>query len=68
MAATTRKRARWAKELLRELNLPVPEEERARRRSATRELRALRDRHAVIATDTTGEYVREIREDALTGA
>ena len=67
MAITTKRRSAWAEEFLRELKRelerPVSEQEKALRREATLRLRALRDASPSIAPDTTGQYIRETRDE-----
>jgi len=63
MAITIKRRSAWDEEVLRELSKPVSEEEKALRREATRRILALRDSSPSIAPDTTGQYIREIREE-----
>lgn len=63
MAGTTKRRSVWAEEVLQDLGKPVSEEEKALRREATRRILALRDSSPSIAPDTTGQYIREIREE-----
>ena len=62
MAATTDTRPACVKELLEELARPVSEAEKARRARAAARVRELRDKVGSIAPDTTGEYIRAIRE------
>jgi len=63
MATTAKPRSAWAEKFLRELKRPMSEEEKARLREATRRVRALRDSGPSIAPDTTGQYIRETREE-----
>jgi hypothetical protein len=63
MATSAKARPAWAEELLRELKRPVSEGEKAILREMARTLRTLRDASPSIAPDTTGQYVRETREE-----
>ncbi|HET7770185.1 MAG TPA: hypothetical protein VFN74_15525 [Chloroflexota bacterium] len=62
MDAKTDTRPAWVRELLEDVARPVSEEEIARRKRAAERARELRDRIGSIAPDTTGEYIRAIRE------
>ena len=64
MVIQERFRASWAKSLLKELGHPVSEGEKARRRAATKRLRALRDELPSIAPDSAAQYIRETRAEA----
>ena len=64
MVIQERVRLGWAKSLLNELRQPVSEAEKARRRAATRRLRALRDGLPSIAPDSATQYIRETRAEA----